>query len=79
MIRMRLFDEAVQEIKKLDPQCAISKNFVRQLVLSGKIPCVMAGRKRLINFDALLDYLQNPQPEVPETGIRKVPEKINRA
>lgn len=79
MVRMRLLDEAAQEIKKMDPESAISKNFVRELALEGKIPCVMAGRKRLINFDALLAYLQNSeQPEVSETGIRKVPEKINR-
>lgn len=77
MIRMRLLDEAVQEIKKMDPKSAISKNFVRELALNGKVPCVMAGRKRLINFDALLRYLESPQEE-SETcpGIRRVPEKF---
>ena len=77
MIRMRLLDEAVQKIKKLDPQSAISKNFVRELALNGKVPCVMAGRKRLINFDALLRYLESPQEESEAClGIRRVPEKF---
>lgn len=78
MVRMRLLDEAAQEIKKMDSDTAVTKNFIRGLALEGKIPCVMAGRKRLINFDALLTYLQNPKPEVPVSGIRPVPQKFNR-
>ena len=78
MVRMRLLDEAAHEIKIMDPNTAVSKNFIRELAIEGKIPCVMAGRKRLINFDALLTYLQNPEPEVPLAGIRRVPEKFNR-
>ena len=54
---MRTLDEAYRELKQLDSGTAVSKYFIRQLALSGKIPTVMCGRKRLINFDGLLDYL----------------------
>lgn len=55
--RMRLLKDAVTEIKALDPNSAITPYFIRQLALTGKIKSAMAGRKRLINFDDLLDYL----------------------
>ena len=55
--RMRTLDEAYTELKQLDPNTAVSKYFIRRLALSGKIPTVMCGRKRLLNFDGLLAYL----------------------
>ena len=76
--RMRTLDEAYRELKQLDSGTAVSKYFIRQLALSGKIPTVMCGRKRLINFDGLLDYLnaQGRQPEQDSSaavsGIRPV-------
>lgn len=60
-VRMRLLKDAYAEIKALDPNTAISPYFIRQLAISGKVPCTMAGRKRLINLDALIDYLANPK------------------
>lgn len=64
--RMRLLKEAAADIKKLDPQSAITPYFIRQLALKGKIKSVMAGRKRLINLDSLLDYLANQEEETNE-------------
>lgn len=55
--RMRTLDECYKELKQLDENTAVSKYFIRQLALSGAIPCVMCGAKRLINFDALLIFL----------------------
>ncbi len=60
MPRMRTIKEAHQELKQLDPNTAVTEYYIKQLVLSGQIPFVMAGRKRLLNFDALLSYLENP-------------------
>lgn len=73
MPRMRLLKEAAAEVKALDPGTAVTPYFIRQLALEGKIKSVMAGRKRLINFDDLLQYLALPQGgELEETyGIRK--------
>ncbi len=74
--RMRTLDEAYAELKQLDSGTAVSKYFIRQLAISGKIPTVMCGRKRLINFDGLLDYLENPTLEQDSfsaaCGLRRI-------
>ncbi len=72
--RMRLLKEAAADIKELDPESAVTPYFIRQLALEGKIKSIMAGRKRLINLDSLLDYLTS-QSEAggEETGkIRRI-------
>ncbi len=57
MLRMRTIKEAVAEIKEKDSKTAVTQYFLRQLVLSKKIPYVMSGGKYLINMDVLEDYL----------------------
>lgn len=59
--RMRLLKEAAEEIKSVDPGTAVTPYFIRQLALEGKVKSVMAGRKRLINLDDLLQYLDLQQ------------------
>ena len=54
---MRTLDECYKELKQLDSNTSVTKYFIRQLALSGAIPCIMCGAKRLINFDALISYL----------------------
>lgn len=72
--RMRLLKDAAAEIKAPDPSTAVTPYYIRQLALDGKIKSVMAGRKRLINFDDLLEYLSlSHESEVKEFhGIRKI-------
>lgn len=75
LARMRTLDECFTEIKKMDKNTAISKYYIRQLAISGKIPVVMCGRKRLINLDGLIEYLSNPcvsaeNKVIPYSGIR---------
>lgn len=75
MARLRTLDSAMAELKALDPNTNVSKNFVRQLALSGKIRVVFAGNRRMIDMDSLIDYLSNSTfEEAPEkTGtIRRV-------
>ena len=78
MVRMRTPADAVKEIQKEDPDTCVTPYFVRQLAITGKVPCTMAGRKRLINFDMLLEYLEssvNPAKEIQQTGeIRRIEE-----
>lgn len=59
LARMRTLDECYREIKEMDEKTAISKYYIRQLALSGKIPVVMCGRKRLINLDGLIEYISS--------------------
>lgn len=69
LARMRTLDECYAEIKRMDEQTAISKYYIRQLAVSGKIPVVMCGRKRLINLDGLIDYLSRPCVAAERTVI----------
>lgn len=36
---------------------------IRRLCVTGKLPCIMAGQKYLINEQTLLDYVTHPQAE----------------
>lgn len=54
---MRLLSEAYNELKKDDPDTALTMNALRCLVKSGKIQSVQVGRKRLVNYEKLLEYL----------------------
>lgn len=56
---MLYLDEAFAEIKRIDPETAISKNNLRKIVLSGKIRTVQMGQRRLINMDSLYAFLEN--------------------
>lgn len=54
---MRTIAEAAQELKKSDPNTAITPYAIRKMVLSGEIPHIKAGKKRLVNMDILENYL----------------------
>lgn len=55
--RIRTIREALSEIKAADPDIAVTYNFIRKLCDNHSITCFWAGKKILINFDELLDYL----------------------
>ena len=55
--RMRTAEGALTIIKAQDPNTAITLRYVRRLISTGEFPSVSVGRKKLINVDALLEYL----------------------
>ena len=57
--RMRTINEAMDLLHEQDPNTAFTKNALRRLIVTDKLPHVMIGRKYLVNFDALEDYLGN--------------------
>ena len=57
--RMRLLNEAYQQLLIDDPNTSVTKYALRSIVKSGKVNTVKLGRKTLINYDSLLDYLKN--------------------
>jgi hypothetical protein len=57
MSKLRTLDAAIEEIKTRDPQCSLTRYALRQAVLEGRIPCVMVGRKRLIDVSRVFAYL----------------------
>lgn len=77
MARMRYPKQALDLIRKEDPDTQITLNFIRSLVYSGKIPCVKIGRRHLINVDALIKYIETSKvsnEEINTGSIRKVRE-----
>lgn len=73
---MRIIKNIYEDIKRNDPDTAITMCGLRRMVQTGVIPSVQVGRKRLINADTVMDYLNNNitiESEPIETGvIRKV-------
>nr|WP_300184239.1 helix-turn-helix domain-containing protein [uncultured Agathobaculum sp.] len=76
-VRMRFPAQALEQLRKDDPDTPVTLNLIRTLVRRGDIPSVQVGRGRLINYDALLAYLENPVEDKPEQvhGIRRVDER----
>ncbi len=63
MPRLRTLTETYNYIKEQDNETAITPNALRRMVVSGQIPCVKAGKKYLIDLDALFEYLKGTKPE----------------
>jgi hypothetical protein len=59
MPRMRTLDAAYALVREVDPGTSLTRHALRTLALSGRVPAVMVGNKRLLNVDALLDRLMN--------------------
>lgn len=78
-IRMRTISGIYASIHEIDSASEVSRNFIRNLVLSGKIKGVVkAGSKYLISLDAVLEYLENPLEDKEETKpIYGIIRKIN--
>lgn len=74
--RMRTIPEAVKLLHELDSSSAVTLRAVRRMVNTGQLPVTMVGSKRLINFDKLLDILENPSGEhTAQNGvIRRIEE-----
>ena len=79
LVRMRFPQQALEELRQIDPNTPVSLSFIRRLVRTGAIPSVPvgAGKRRLLNFDALLAYLENPLADEAQMarGIRPVDER----
>ena len=61
--RMRTVHEAAAELKQVDSGTAVTEYHIRQLAINNVIPRVKAGKKYLINLDALIEYLASPHEE----------------
>lgn len=69
---MRLLSEAFHQIKSDDPHTALTLCGLRRLINNGEIPSVRIGRKVLINYDALLGYLNTPVIKTPDTRTGQI-------
>lgn len=69
MSRLRTLTETFNHIKEMDAETAITPNALRRMVVSGQIPCVMIGKKYLIDLDVLFEYLKGARPMDVQSGI----------
>lgn len=82
MRRLRTINEAVRFLKEQDPETSLTPYFIRRMIVDGQVPTVMAGKKYLVDIDALLDYFENQSGEIsitvkPSKGIiRPISERI---
>ena len=66
--RMRTVHEAAEELRKMDANTAVTEYHIRQLAVNNIIPRVKAGKKYLINLDALIAYLADPSASELDGG-----------
>ena len=57
--RIRTIDTAYEEIRKNDPDTAISRNYIRQIVRDGTIPSISTGNKYLVSMQVLEEYIKS--------------------
>ncbi len=57
MVRLRIIHDAYSQLRQDDPDTAITMCALRRMVKAGDIPSVHVGRKNLVDYDLLLQYL----------------------
>ena len=67
MRRMRTIPQAAAWAKETDPQTALTQTALRRLVLTGEIPHVAVGKKRLVALEDLESYLEQGHGQLPAT------------
>ena len=72
MERIRTINEAVQMIRKYDPESRISAYMIRQLAYNEKIRSIKSGSKVMVDFDSLLAFLQSKEYYLPMEQIKLV-------
>ena len=67
-------------LKEEDPDTSITVGMLRRLVADQTIPSYRCGRRIMLNYDILLEYLSKPctgpKSTQEQTGIRPVPAKL---
>lgn len=56
--RMRTAKAAAQELRKIDPNTVFRECHIRYLMNSGQIPVCSSGRRKFVNLDQLIDFLE---------------------
>lgn len=62
--KMRTLPEAARLISEMDSGTCLNLTGLRRIVNRGDIAVTMVGKKRLIDFNQLLELLQNPERAV---------------
>lgn len=60
-MRLRDMKHAAAEIKRQDPETAITYDLIRRSVITGVLPYRQVGRKKLVDIDSLEENLFSQQ------------------
>lgn len=63
--RMRTARQAAEYFKQQDQDTSFTEYHINRLINSGVLPVFRSGRKKLINLDKLIEYL-NSEAKEPE-------------
>jgi hypothetical protein len=66
--RMRTAHQVAEYFKQQDPETSFTEYHINRLIKTNVIPVFMSGRRRLINLDRLIAYLNSERVEPIETG-----------
>lgn len=58
MAKIRTIESAYRDIISQDPNTSITKYYLREIVINGKIPFRKSGKRYLFDMDALNEYLK---------------------
>ncbi len=58
MAKIRTIESAYREIKKSDPETSLTKYYIHEIVINGKIPFTKSGKRYLFDMDNLEAYLK---------------------
>lgn len=73
--KIRTIAEAIEEIKRIDPETAITARFIKEGIANGKIPIIKVGNKVLVNMESIYTFLEGEliyETVTPVNSIRKI-------
>ena len=73
---MRTVKEAISELRKSDPNTALTERAIRRMVITHEIPSVKVGCKFLVNMAILEEYLNTGTP-VQNNSLNGIVRKID--
>lgn len=76
--RMRTAEGVLLQLQTDDPGTQMTLCAIRKIIRSGAVPVVPCGRKKLVDYDCFLSYLQSGHDTAPALagGIRPLPERL---
>lgn len=69
--KMRTAQGVLDELRAIDPNTDVSLHLVRMIINSGAVPVVTAGKKKLVSFASVCDFLQSGQ-QLPAHAVGNV-------
>ncbi len=64
--RMRTAHQAAEYFKQVDPETSFTEYHINRLINTGVIPVFRSGRRKLINLDKLIEYLNSDEVKAPD-------------